>query len=75
MADSLGMILMSQGSAEEGHYSIAGELVDVSPVLVDIIQKELETSVLDRADFLLISMGVGRSSQSLAETSLVFPSQ
>ena len=68
VAGSLRMILVSYGSAEEGHDTIAPELVDGSLVPVDLIHQDTETAVHDLVDILRIELlGHGSEARHIRE--------
>ncbi len=63
MAGSLGMVLVGQRGAEEGHHPIAGELVDGALVAMDLIHEDLKAPVQDLMDLFRVQLlregGVG----------------
>ena len=56
MAGALGVVLVGERRAEEGHDAIAGELVDRTLVAVDLGHEDLETAVQDLVDLLRVQL-------------------
>ena len=56
MTGPLGMVLVGQGGAEEGHHPVAGELVDGALVAVDLGHQDLEAPVHDLVDLLGVQL-------------------
>jgi len=56
MAGPLGVILMGQGGAEEGHHPVSGELVDGPLIAMDLLHEDLEAPIQDLVDLLRVQL-------------------